>query len=381
MVAWRTHAAQLADRLQANGDLTTAAWRAAVAGTPRHVLVPTTYPPPADRGPLTDTRLSTAEHLDLAYSATTLVTAVARNEHGSLVAVSSSTKPDLMVRMLESLEIREAHRILEIGTGTGYHAALLAHRLGDDNVFSVDIDPDLVDAARRRLSRIGRNPGLAVRDGATGWPEHAPYDRILCTCAVRAIPWSWYDQLVPGGMLVVDFRPQGGNLVRLTKKAARLEGRFIARHAAFMAIRRPDDRGDLPEPAWLPEFPLTRERRTCTPAEFPAVVGFLRSVAARTPLRRTVAVDGPTRHPRAVRFAAADGSCCEVDLRPADDGTRVVREGGPTPLWAEVERADHRWRGWGEPGWDRIGVTIGPDSGTVWLDEPHQVVGLLPAAG
>ncbi|MGH3815480.1 MAG: methyltransferase domain-containing protein [Pseudonocardiaceae bacterium] len=68
---------------------------------------------------------------------------------------SSSSMPGLMTRMLEALDVCDGHRVLEIGTGTGYNAGLLAHRLGDANVFSVDIEPDLVDLARARLAFIG----------------------------------------------------------------------------------------------------------------------------------------------------------------------------------------------------------------------------------
>jgi protein-L-isoaspartate O-methyltransferase len=209
---------RLANQLQDSGDLRSPAWHAAIAETPRHVLVPTVYQPQQSHGSIANTRLNTAERLGLVYSTSTLVTAVVLNKYGSLVPVSSSTKPDLMVRMLETLDVREGQRILEIGTGTGYNAALLAHRLGDDNVFSVDIDPELIDTARRRLARIGRYPHLAARDGADGWPQHAPYHRIICTCAVRRIPLAWYGQLIPGGQLLIDFKPQGGNLVLLVRK-------------------------------------------------------------------------------------------------------------------------------------------------------------------
>lgn len=125
--------------------------------------------------------------LDLVYSPVTLTTALA--DWGThQVAVSSSTKPDLMLRMLETLDVQDGHRVLEIGTGSGYNAALLAHRLGDDQVFSIDVDHELVDAARRRLDRIGRRPTLITGDGVNGLPEHAPYDRIIATCSVPAVP-------------------------------------------------------------------------------------------------------------------------------------------------------------------------------------------------
>lgn len=381
MSDWRFYAVRLADQLRASGDLRSPAWHAAIAETPRHVLVPAVYQPPEEfYGAFTDTRLNTAEHLELIYSTTSLLTAVAPTQHGSLVALSSSTKPDLMVRMLETLDIREGQRILEIGTGSGYNAALLAHRLGDDNVFSVDIDPEFVATARRRLASIGRHPHLAVGDGAQGWPAHAPYDRIIATCSVRRIPWSWHEQLTPGGQLLVDFKPHGGgNLVLLERKDDRLEGRFTARYAAFMAMRQPDNPDEKPTTPWQPEFALTRQRTTTTPAEPSGAMQFLRAVMSSTQLRQGHTFDEQNRQPTAVRLAAADGSCCEVDLTSGDDGTRTVREGGPTPLWQEIEHAYQQWCDWGQPGWDRIGITVTPETWAVWLDEPTNILTRPPS--
>jgi hypothetical protein len=190
---------------------------------------------------------------------------------------------------------------------------------------------------------------------------------------VRRIPWSWYDQLTPGGQLLVDFKPQGGNLVLLERKADRLEGRFAARYGAFMVMRQHDNH-DGPSPQWQPEFPLDRERTTITPAEPSGVARFLRSVTSPTQLRHRYTFDAQSRQPTAVRLTAADGSCCEVDLTPDSNGTRTVREGGPTPLWREIERAYQQWRDWGEPGWDRIGITVRPEAWTVWLDEPNNII-------
>ncbi len=104
------------------------------------------------------------------------------------VGLSSTSTPGLMTRMLETLDIHEGHKVLEIGTGTGYNAALLAHRLGAEHVFSVDVDRELVDLARDQLARIGYRPTLVAADGASGLSEHAPYDRIIATCSVPAVP-------------------------------------------------------------------------------------------------------------------------------------------------------------------------------------------------
>jgi protein-L-isoaspartate O-methyltransferase len=304
--------------------------------------------------------------MELIYSTTTLVTAVDDN----LAPVSLSTKPDLMVRMLEALNILPGQRILEIGTGTGYNAALLAHRLGDHNVFSIDIDAELIDTARRRLANIGRHPRLDARDGAHGWPQHAPYDRIIATCAVRRIPWAWYGQLTLGGRLLVDFKPNG---------VGDLEAGFTARYGAFMLLRHDHHNPvDTSHSSWRPELPPDWERRTTTPAEPPGVVRFLRMVTSTIELRQRYTFDTQTRQPTAIRLTAADGSCCEVALIPDANGTRAVREGGPTPLWAELEHVYQQWQNWGEPGWNRVGVTISPQTQQVWLDEPHNIIGSVP---
>ena len=131
--------------------------------------------------------------LEQVYSNKALLT-VAADCSGPRSLRSSSSMPGLMTRMLEALDVRDGHRVLEIGTGTGYNAALLAHRLGDANVFSVDIEPDLVELARQRLARIGYHPTLVAADGAAGLAEHASFDRIIATCAVPALPWTWVEQ-------------------------------------------------------------------------------------------------------------------------------------------------------------------------------------------
>lgn len=151
-LSWQKRARALADSLAAGGVLRSAVWRAAVEQTPRHLFVPASID-------VTDTGMTTQEvcadaWLDRVYSDVTLV--VQRrlasspptvDRPGTALPTSSSTMPSLMVEMLGALDVRDGHRVLEIGTGTGYNAALLSHRLGAENVFSIDIDPDLVHAA------------------------------------------------------------------------------------------------------------------------------------------------------------------------------------------------------------------------------------------
>ena len=111
MTDWGSRARRLADHLRATGDLRSPGWYEAIAGTPRHVLVPRTYPS-GPNGSLSPTAVDSSDNLDLVYSTTTLVTAVMTNGYGSVVPISSSTKPDLMVRMLETLDIRAGHTVL-----------------------------------------------------------------------------------------------------------------------------------------------------------------------------------------------------------------------------------------------------------------------------
>ena len=207
---WTAHAAKLVAALTDSGDLHDPTWAMALAAIPRHLLVPTAYEQQSD-GSWSEIDTS-GPGLALAYSTTTLVTEI--DAQGR--AVSSSTKPDLMVRMLEALDVHTGHRVLEIGTGTGYNAALLTHRLGADNVFSIDVDADLVSTARQRLAAIRCHPRLDTHDGIDGWPEHAPYDRIIATCSVPLIPWSWAHQTAVGGKVLADLKlgTGAGNVVR-----------------------------------------------------------------------------------------------------------------------------------------------------------------------
>jgi protein-L-isoaspartate O-methyltransferase len=101
---------------------------------------------------------------------------------------SSSSMPTVMAGMLEALDLQPGHRVLEIGTGTGYHAALLCQRVGAHNVASVELDPALADATRRALAELGLHPRVHVGDGAAGLAAAAPFDRIIATASTDHIP-------------------------------------------------------------------------------------------------------------------------------------------------------------------------------------------------
>jgi protein-L-isoaspartate(D-aspartate) O-methyltransferase len=362
---WAAYARRMADDLRKRGDVTSPAWHAALAEVPRHVFVPSAYE--QVKGGVW-VAFDTAGMPERVYSAETLVTMLARaDEHQ--VPVSSSTKPDLMVRMLEILDVSAGQRVLEIGTGTGYNAALLSHRLGDANVFSVDVTAELVRLARERLAALGYRPTLVAVDGEDGLPGHAPYDRIIATCSVPEVPWAWAEQLSPGGTVLVDLKLGigAGNLVHLRREPDRLEGRFTKRWAGFMAMRHSGSSFAVP----LAEKAAGSRRRVRTTPADPWNVAPIAWFLAQIDLPRGVVngfeFDAETGRPTAMTLSARDGSWARIGVGDDHD----VTESGPTSLWEHTESAYERWLTLGSPSWDRFGLTVLPDGfHRLWLDDP-----------
>jgi protein-L-isoaspartate O-methyltransferase len=282
--------------------------------------------------------------------------------------------PGLMTRMLETLDVRDGNRVLEIGTGTGYNAGLLSHRLGDTNVFSVDIEPDLITLARQRLAQLGYHPTLVATDGAEGLLGHAPFDRIIATCAVPAVPWAWVTQTRPGGVILTDLKPArgAGSLVRLTRYPDRAEGRFDPTSAAFMMLRH-HPAGQAPTRS-RPRKQRNIKPQRCTTTLDPRtpwtslIVWFLASFDLGTDISLGYCRFQEGK-PTATSITTGDGSWAEVTL--ADDhGVHQVHEGGPRPVWHIIEDTHALWNKLGQPSWDRFGLTVTKHHQQVWLDTP-----------
>ncbi|MFJ9536256.1 methyltransferase domain-containing protein [Streptomyces sp. NPDC101225] len=210
-------------------------WREAFEAVPRHLFVPYYYVAVGGGyerrwGESPDPR-SRETWVRGAYADAPLAT---RLRDGELL--SSSSQPSLMAMMLAELRVGDGDRVLEIGAGTGYNAALLAHRLGDDDlVTTVDLEPEITESARRHLEAAGYHPAVVTGDGARGVPERAPYDRIIVTCALSSVPCAWLAQCRPGARILAPF---GTGLLALTvRDAGRAEGRFLATPAYFVPLR------------------------------------------------------------------------------------------------------------------------------------------------
>jgi protein-L-isoaspartate(D-aspartate) O-methyltransferase len=142
------------------------------------------------------------------------------------------SQPYIVAAMTEALDLRPGDRVLEVGTGSGYQAAVLAHM--EARVYSVERLRRLAEEARVRLDRVGaENVRLKVGDGTLGWPEEAPFDAVVVTAAAPSPPAALLDQLSPeGGRLVI---PVGDRWLQELTKIVRDGARYT--HESLMGCR------------------------------------------------------------------------------------------------------------------------------------------------
>jgi protein-L-isoaspartate(D-aspartate) O-methyltransferase len=201
--------------------------------------------------------------LEKIYSDEALVTRV----HDGL-PTSSSSQPSLMAQMLEALRLRPGHRVLEVGAGTGYNAALIATVTGAP-VVSIDVQEDVVAEAQAALARAGvPDVTIMIADGYLGAPAHGPYDRIIATVGIGGVPPSWLDQLAPGGLILAPMEHGGIQpCIAVAVSRAGLVGQGALRSGFMLAAGRLHPRAHRPEPLAMPSplvavpVPALPERR------------------------------------------------------------------------------------------------------------------------
>lgn len=135
-------------------------------------------------------------------------------------------QPYIVAVMTAALQLQPKHKVLEIGTGSGYQAAVLAEIVHD--VYSIEIIEALATRAKSTLDSLGyRNIHLQLKDGTQGWPEHAPFDAIIVTAAPVQIPPALIDQLAVGGRMIIPVGDEEQNLHLLHKTAETVHRRSI----------------------------------------------------------------------------------------------------------------------------------------------------------
>ncbi|MFC5663619.1 methyltransferase domain-containing protein [Kitasatospora misakiensis] len=293
---------------------------------------------------------------------------------------SSNSMPTMVFSMLQDLDVRPGDKVLEVGAGTGWNAGLLAHRLGDLNVVSVEYDPDVARGARENLDRAGLAPTVVEGDGRQGWPQGAPFNRIIATCSLLEIPPAWLTQTAPGGTILAPFGTEygGEQIVRLTvnEDGTSASGRFT-RSSAFMRLRQQrTDRPPFEDYLRGKDWPADGVRSTSALAP-PDTGGWLEQFV--------IGAAVPGAFWRAERYE--DGAYTlwlysrDTESWASVDYVRgrteyEVHQSGPRALWDEVEAAWRWWDEHGRPGFDRFGLTVGPEGHTVWLDSPGTPVPL-----
>ncbi|WP_234357032.1 methyltransferase domain-containing protein [Streptomyces sp. NBRC 110028] len=276
---------------------------------------------------------------------------------------SSLSAQGIVVDMLDRLLLEPGHRVLELGTGTGWNAALLARRAG--SVVSVEADSELAAAAAERLKRAGADVDVRVADGADGWSAGAPYDRVIATYAVDRIPWAWVEQTRPGGRIVIPWGRLGHVALTVADDGRSASG-WVQGLATFMPARgtdlgRPFERVRGAAPG-EDERPFTRDP---APLRDDWHLRFaLRVTVPDVQITTAEDEDG-------LNAWLHDGSASWAMLAAIGDGTTVAHQGGPRRLADEVERAWDWWLAEGRPELYDFGLTVTPDRQYAWCRDPE----------
>ncbi|CAJ61583.1 conserved hypothetical protein [Frankia alni ACN14a] len=305
-----------------------------------------------------------------AYADRSLVTRVgtlhadhaAKGDHPRGRSTSSSTLPGLVLRMYQHAQLGRGLHIADIGTGSGYGAALLALRYGNDHVTTMDVDPYLVDVAAQRLAALDLHPTVLEVD-ATG-PLPGEYDRIVSMVSVRSIPPSWLTALRPGGRLVTTITGTW-MILTVTRTPNGVVGQVERDWAGFMGARSGPD-----YPPSAVDFGLLAvvDGEHVGTGRYPVI-----DVAEMPELGTMYALAVPDVQHRYRR--ARDGQQTAIMTHPDGSWARAtaygteapsVHQGGPRRLWDMLDDVRDDWarRGWTP--WLGARATV-DDDGTIRL--------------
>lgn len=284
---------------------------------------------------------------------------------------SSASAPSTVSDLLEWLDPEPGHRVLEVGTGTGFTAALLSHLVGAENLTSVEVDPAVAGQAAASLAAAGLRPYLVVGDGADGYPDRAPFDRVHVTCGIRKVPYAWVRQSKPGAVIVLPYQAgigHGHGLRLVVGSDGTATGRFPG-FASYMLMRSQRPVDDHTDQAPYQRLTTGFDARTIIDAP----PGARLAMSAITGLR-TRDLEDDDDHVLWVFDQAESARWAMTRRRPGAD-EHPVYQFGDRPVFQEIVDAYAQWEKWGEPGRDRFGMTVTPQGQHIWLDTPENVIG------
>ncbi|MDT0379886.1 methyltransferase domain-containing protein [Streptomyces sp. DSM 42041] len=282
---------------------------------------------------------------------------------------SSVSAPDIVCTKLSRLGLEPGHRVLELGTGSGYATALLCERVGDGNVTTLEIDPELSARGAANLARAGYHPEVVCGDGLAGHPASGPFDRVIATAAVRHVPRAWPAQCTDGAVILTPFGTcfANGGLLRLTVARGRATGRFVGT-ARYMWVR-----SERPSRALHP--PETC-RRAASPLDPGQVMGgpWAQDFALGLWVPDVGHAHRGDGEERQVQFWDQTGTSVTLVSYGGWYEPAAVVAYGPRDLWPEVVAAYTSWRTAGQPDLGRFGVTVSDRGQHAWLDDPETVI-------
>ncbi|MFE4594181.1 methyltransferase domain-containing protein [Streptomyces laurentii] len=359
--------AAMVARLEERGELGPGPVCEALLALPRQILMPQAYvrrtgpdemPPcwdllswslPASREELLE-RLHSGDSVAIQHAGEPILGRIPGPRRGGVMTAMSSTM-GMTAGLLQLLDLRPGQTVLDVGTGAGVTASVFCFVCGDKDVVTLDIDPHVTEAARERLSALDFRPAVVTGDGAAGWSDAGPYDRIFVSFAVRHVPQALVKQLAPGGralmtlgtsapswpgLAVIERRPDGSMEAELRavefghRAGAGFDRLFLS--AAFRSTITTGD-GRTQRSRLAPPPDTARSMWLTLDHLYP---GLVRDFGAED-----------------LTIGAPD---CASWMRVRAVGHRRwdVTASGPRDIWAEIQDVADRWRAAGEPGVFRL---------------------------
>ncbi|MFD4133555.1 protein-L-isoaspartate O-methyltransferase [Streptomyces goshikiensis] len=278
------------------------------------------------------------------------------------LSTSSLSCTQVVADMLDSLMVEPGQSVVELGTGSGWNAALLAYRAGPEGrVVSVETDAGLAKAAAERLAAAGARVEVRTGDGTAGIAGLGPVERLVATYAVETVPGAWIEQVRPGGRIVFPWGRLGHFALTVAADGKSASG-WLQGLALFMGDRHATGT------ATSPALALGGEAAVDDQEMFEDLIGGHLLFALRV------------SHPGIVVSVEESGTRARVRLRDESsgrsalvertDGGLVAVSGEGQELWAALRTGYQLWRGRGRPEqWD-FGMTVSPAGQTVWIHDP-----------